>query len=147
MADEPTTALDVTVQAQVLGLLTSLIREKQISMLLITHDMGIVADVCDRIYVMYAGQIVESGTARDIYYAPVHPYTKALLGSVLTIKERKDVIASIPGIVPDIEHFPKDCRFGPRCTARCESCAGADPAMVQVSPGHYAKCVLYGKRG
>ena len=147
VADEPTTALDVTVQAQVLGLLTSLIREKQISMLLITHDMGIVADVCDRIYVMYAGQIVESGTARDIYYAPAHPYTKALLGSVLTIKERKDVIASIPGIVPDIEHFPKDCRFGPRCTARCESCAGADPAMVQVSPGHYAKCVLYGKRG
>lgn len=145
VADEPTTALDVTVQAQVLGLLTSLIREKQISMLLITHDMGIVADVCDRIYVMYAGQIVESGSARDIYYAPAHPYTRALLGSVLTIKERKDVIASIPGVVPDIEHFPRDCRFGPRCEARCEACKGADPAMVQVAPGHFAKCALYGK--
>ena len=106
IADEPTTALDVTVQAQVLSLLTSLVREKGISMLLITHDMGIVADVCDRIYVMYAGQIVESGSTNQIYYESAHPYTKALLNSVLTINERKDVIDSIPGVVPDIEHYP-----------------------------------------
>lgn len=145
IADEPTTALDVTVQAQVLKLLTSLVREKGISMIMITHDMGIVADICDRVYVMYAGQIVESGTLQDIYYRPAHPYTKALLGSVLTIKERKKVIASIPGVVPDIEHFPKDCRFGPRCSERCEQCAGKEPQMVEVSPGHFAKCIRHQK--
>ena len=143
IADEPTTALDVTVQAQILSLLTGLVREKNISMILITHDMGIVADVCDRLYVMYAGQIVESGTLDDIFYRPAHPYTKALLNSVLTIKERREVIASIPGVVPDIEHFPKDCRFGPRCPERCERCAGMEPGLEEVSPGHFAKCALY----
>ncbi len=143
IADEPTTALDVTVQAQILSLLTGLVREKNISMILITHDMGIVADVCDRLYVMYAGQIVESGTLDDIFYRPAHPYTKALLNSVLTIKERREVIASIPGVVPDIEHFPKDCRFGPRCQERCERCAGTEPGLEEVSPGHFAKCALY----
>lgn len=143
IADEPTTALDVTVQAQILSLLTGLVREKNISMILITHDMGIVADVCDRLYVMYAGQIVESGTLDDIFYRPAHPYTKALLNSVLTIKERREVIASIPGVVPDIEHFPKDCRFGPRCQERCERCAGMEPGLEEVSPGHFAKCALY----
>ena len=143
IADEPTTALDVTVQAQILSLLTGLVREKNISMILITHDMGIVADVCDRLYVMYAGQIVESGTLDDIFYRPAHPYTKALLNSVLTIKERREVIASIPGVVPDIEHFPKDCRFGPRCQERCEHCAGTEPGLEEVSPGHFAKCALY----
>ena len=143
IADEPTTALDVTVQAQILSLLTGLVRDKNISMILITHDMGIVADVCDRLYVMYAGQIVESGTLDDIFYRPAHPYTKALLNSVLTIKERREVIASIPGVVPDIEHFPKDCRFGPRCQERCERCAGMEPGLEEVSPGHFAKCALY----
>ena len=143
IADEPTTALDVTVQAQILSLLTGLVREQNISMILITHDMGIVADVCDRLYVMYAGQIVESGTLDDIFYRPAHPYTKALLNSVLTIKERREVIASIPGVVPDIEHFPKDCRFGPRCQERCERCAGTEPGLEEVSPGHFAKCALY----
>lgn len=145
IADEPTTALDVTVQAQILSLLTGLVREKNISMILITHDMGIVADVCDRIYVMYAGQIVESGPIRDIFYKPAHPYTRALLNSVLTIKERKDVIASIPGVVPDIEHFPKDCRFGPRCGERCEMCLGHEPAMLEVGPEHFAKCAQFEK--
>lgn len=145
IADEPTTALDVTVQAQILSLLTGLVREKNISMILITHDMGIVADVCDRIYVMYAGQIVESGPIRDIFYKPAHPYTRALLNSVLTIKERKDVIASIPGVVPDIEHFPKDCRFGPRCGERCEKCLGHEPAMLEVGPEHFAKCAQFEK--
>ena len=145
IADEPTTALDVTVQAQILSLLTGLVREKNISMILITHDMGIVADVCDRIYVMYAGQIVESGPIRDIFYKPAHPYTRALLDSVLTIKERKDVIASIPGVVPDIEHFPKDCRFGPRCSERCEKCLGHEPEMAEVGPEHFAKCARFEK--
>lgn len=145
IADEPTTALDVTVQAQVLQLLTSLVRERNISMILITHDMGIVADVCDRINVMYAGQIVESGTLNDIYYKPAHPYTKALLNSVLTIKERKDVIASIPGVVPDLEHFPKGCRFAPRCSFCSENCKQTDPAMVEVAQNHFAKCALYAK--
>lgn len=145
IADEPTTALDVTVQAQVLSLLTSLVREKGISMLLITHDMGIVADVCDRIYVMYAGQIVESGSTNQIYYESAHPYTKALLNSVLTINERKDVIDSIPGVVPDIEHYPSGCRFEARCTEKCDCCQEAETQMAEVSPGHYARCVQYRK--
>lgn len=147
IADEPTTALDVTVQAQVLSLLTSLVRKKNISMILITHDMGIVADVCDRIYVMYAGQIVESGTARDIYYEPAHPYTKALLKSVLTVKERKKVIPSIPGVVPDIEHFPKGCRFADRCGLRCNNCTAAEPQTVEIAPGHFAKCTRHESEG
>ncbi len=145
MPTKPTTALDVTVQAQVLSLLTSLVREKGISMILITHDMGIVADICDRMYVMYAGQIIENGTLGDIYYRPAHPYTRALLDSVLTIKERKSVIASIPGVVPDLEHIPDYCRFQPRCTESCDRCKCCDPAMAEVNPGHFAKCVLYQK--
>lgn len=143
IADEPTTALDVTVQAQVLSLLISLVREKGISMILITHDMGIVADVCDRVYVMYAGQVVESGSLDEIFYESRHPYTSALLGSVLTIKKRQDVIPSIPGVVPDIEHFPTGCRFGPRCSRRCEHCGEQAPVMTEVSPEHFVKCGLY----
>ena len=145
IADEPTTALDVTVQAQILSLLKSLVREQGVSLVLITHDMGIVADICDRVYVMYAGQVVESGSLNRIFYESAHPYTKALLGSVLTIKERKDVIASIPGVVPDIEHFPAGCRFEPRCAMRCERCKGYKPHMTEVAPGHFAQCALYDK--
>ena len=145
IADEPTTALDVTVQAQILQLLSSLVREKGISLILITHDMGIVADICDRVYVMYAGQIVEHGALNDIFYRPAHPYTKALLSSVLTIKERKDVIASIPGVVPDIEHFPEGCRFEPRCAMKCEKCSRYRNIMAEVAPGHGAMCALYGE--
>lgn len=145
IADEPTTALDVTVQAQILSLLKSLVHEKGISLVLITHDMGIVADICDRVYVMYAGQIVESGSLDKIFYESAHPYTKALLGSVLTIKERKNVIASIPGVVPDIEHFPEGCRFEPRCTKSCARCKQLSPVLREVSPGHFARCVLYDK--
>lgn len=143
IADEPTTALDVTVQAQVLSLLISLVREKGISMILITHDMGIVADICDRVYVMYAGQVVESGSLDEIFYESRHPYTSDLLGSVLTIKKRQAIIPSIPGVVPDIEHFPKGCRFGPRCSRRSERCGGQDPAMAEVSPEHFVKCAQY----
>lgn len=143
IADEPTTALDVTVQAQILQLLSSLVREKGISLILITHDMGIVADICDRVYVMYAGQIVESGKLNDIFYRPAHPYTKALLQSVLTIKEKKDVIASIPGVVPDIEHFPKGCRFEPRCSMSCDACKKYSNKMIEIDAGHSAMCALY----
>lgn len=146
IADEPTTALDVTVQAQVLSLLVSLVREKGISMILITHDMGIVADVCDRMYVMYAGQIVECGSLEDIYYHQAHPYTRALLRSVLTINEKKELIESIPGVVPDIEHFPSGCRFFGRCSEICDKCSDTiAPKMVELSPGHYAKCAIYSK--
>lgn len=143
IADEPTTALDVTVQAQVLGLLSSLVRDNGISMLMITHDMGIVADICDRVYVMYAGQIVESGTIEEIFYQPEHPYSQALLKSVLTINERQAVINSIPGVVPDPENIPSGCRFLPRCQKRRPLCEGKNPELYSISPTHQVKCLLY----
>lgn len=139
IADEPTTALDVTVQAQILELLKSLVREKGISMILITHDMGIVADICDRIYVMYASEIVESGSAEDIFYHPAHPYTKALLRSVLTTSEKKDVIDTIPGVVPDLLHLLAGCNFSTRCAFKCGACDAAQE-LVEVSEGHCARC-------
>ncbi len=139
IADEPTTALDVTVQAQILSLLKRLVREKGISMVMITHDMGIVADICNKIYVMYAGQVVESGTAEDIYYHPQHPYTKALLKSVLTVVERKDQINTIPGFVPDLAALPEGCRFSTRCEHNCDECR-QQQEMRHIDGIHYVRC-------
>lgn len=139
IADEPTTALDVTVQEQILQLLKKLVREKNISMLLITHDMGIVADTCDRIYVMYCGQVVESGTTEDIFYRPAHTYTKKLLESVLTITEKREELMTINGFVPDIMNLPQGCRFSTRCPYASANC-DQKPELYEVSPGHFARC-------
>lgn len=142
IADEPTTALDVTVQAQIINLLKQLVKRNNISILLITHDMGIVADICDKVYVMYAGQIVESGSVDDIFYHAAHPYTRALLDSVLTIHECKQKpINTIKGLVPDFLNLPKGCRFMPRCEYASEDCLFS-PDLYRVSGNHFSRCVM-----
>lgn len=146
IADEPTTALDVTVQAQILSLLKRLVRENDISLVLITHDMGIVADVCNKIYVMYAGQVVESGTSEDIYYHPCHPYTKALLQSVLTVLEKKDRINTIPGFVPDLADLPQGCRFSTRCPYACEGCR-QEQRLQRIGGIHDVRCWKWTEAG
>jgi oligopeptide/dipeptide ABC transporter ATP-binding protein len=144
VADEPTTALDVTVQAQILDLLGELRQSKKISLILITHNLGIVAKLCDRVYVMYAGEILESGGVFEIYENPTHPYTRGLIKSVVNIDESKDVFETIPGTVPDLMNPPAGCRFHPRCTFAKSICTKEEPKRVELKPGHSVRCWLYG---
>ena len=144
IADEPTTALDVTVQAQILALLRSVQRETGTSVLLITHDLGVVAQNCDRVYVMYAGRIVESASALDLFREPLHPYTRALFGAIPDITGKAETLAVIPGDVPTPARFPTGCRFHPRCTSAMAQCPGAIPRLVERRPGHWVACYLYG---
>lgn len=140
IADEPTTALDVTVQAQIINLMKTLREKLDTSILLITHDLGIVADLCDRVYVMYAGKIVEAGSVYDIYENPVHPYTKGLLESCLSIDEFKKDLVTIPGTVPQLIDPPSGCRFHPRCKYAMDVCSTKTPKMTEVSKGHWMAC-------
>lgn len=133
IADEPTTALDVTIQAQVLNLLKQLCQELNMSMLLITHDLGIVADVCDRVYVMYAGRIVESADVFSIYENPSHPYTQGLLNASLSIEEFRDTLTTIEGTVPDPISLPEGCRFAPRCSQSRSICSREDPPCININ--------------
>jgi len=139
-ADEPTTALDVTIQAQVLGLLEDLRRETGMGLLLITHSMGVVAAVADRVAVMYAGAIVETGPTDRIFAAPTHPYTEGLLRSIPRPDRDNQQIEPIPGTVPALDKMPRGCRYAPRCPIRVDKCAGNDPALVEFKPGHHAAC-------
>jgi peptide/nickel transport system ATP-binding protein len=122
IADEPTTALDVTIQAQILDLLAELRRTLGMAVLLITHDLGVVAEVCDRVVVMYAGQVVETGTVEDIFVRPAHPYTRGLLGSLPSVGGAGGRLASIGGTVPSPLHWPDGCRFRARCSAAGAGC-------------------------
>lgn len=140
IADEPTTSLDVTIQAQYLELLKELKMRYSMSLMFITHDFGIVADICDRVAVMYAGQIVESAPVRNIFAVPAHPYTAALLKSVPKLKEKVERLASIPGQPPRPGQFPQGCRFAPRCTYTDDKCRTEEPPLVQIEPDHDAKC-------
>jgi len=143
LADEITTALDVTVQAQILRLLKDLRSEINTSVLLITHDLAIVAEVCDRVAVMYAGNIVEVAEVDELFRNPLHPYTKGLLASV----PRADLARtpdSIEGSVPDLLSPPSGCRFHPRCPKAFETCPSKKPSMIAVAPNHYVSCFLYG---
>lgn len=144
IADEPTTALDVTIQAQILNLIRRLIGEIDLSLLLITHDLGIVADVADTVYVMYAGKIVESSDVFSIYARPSHPYTEGLLRSVLSINKFKETIETIEGSVPDATKYPAGCRFHPRCSRAMDIC-GRDPPppTVEIEKNHFVSCWLY----
>jgi oligopeptide/dipeptide ABC transporter ATP-binding protein len=144
IADEPTTALDVTVQAQILDLLRSLKREFDLSLLLITHDLGVVAETADRVVVMYAGRVVEQGTVRDIFRAPLHPYTQGLLAS-MPDGEAGTRLKAIDGVVPRLAALPPGCTFAPRCPHRMSVCTEAVPAIVEVAPGHTARCYLHSK--
>jgi oligopeptide transport system ATP-binding protein len=146
IADEPTTALDVTIQAQIMSLMKRLQKEFGMAIMLITHNLGVVAQVVDRVAVMYAGQVVESGPVERIFDAPGHPYTVGLLGSVPKLNVRRDRLQVIEGSVPSPGRLPQGCRFHPRCPAAREACETELPALVEVEPGHVVRCWL-GQRG
>ncbi|WP_376791901.1 ABC transporter ATP-binding protein [Thermoflexus sp.] len=150
IADEPTTALDVTIQAQILDLMRELQRRMNTSIILITHDMGIVAEMCDRVAVMYAGQIIEEADVRTIFADPQHPYTQGLLGSIPVMGVVKPRLDTIPGTVPNLIDLPPGCRFAPRCRARLENqarlgniCLEENPPLFHTQPGHQVRCWLY----
>lgn len=142
IADEPTTALDVTIQAQVLQLMKKMRDDFNTAIILITHDLGVVAEMADHVVVMYAGQVVESVNADDLFHNPTHPYTKALLDSIPSLDEAKEVLYSIPGTVPDAAAFPDGCRFAARCPIAQPSCVEKMPGLHEVAPGHLVRCDL-----
>lgn len=140
IADEPTTALDVTIQAQILHLIDNLKKERNTSMIMITHDFGIVVEMCDKVAIMYAGEIVETGYIGDIFENRQHPYTIGLFNSIPTLDEEQDRLAPIDGLMPDPVNLPKGCKFHPRCPYATERCKTEHPEDRQVSPGHFVKC-------
>jgi len=144
VADEPTTALDVTIQAQILSLIERLRREMNMGLVLISHDLSVVADVCDRIVVMYAGTIMETAPAADLFNAPAHPYTRGLLGAAPTLTGRRRRLAAIKGHVPEPWNMPPGCAFAPRCPFVIPACQTARPALTEVMPGHHAACIRSG---
>jgi oligopeptide/dipeptide ABC transporter ATP-binding protein len=146
IADEPTTALDVTVQAQILDLLTELRHKFGLAMLFISHDLAVVSQVSDRVAVMYAGQIVETGPARTLFQSPLHPYTRGLMNSVPTLRtERSQPLQTIEGTVPAISSLPPGCSFEPRCDLRISSCSQIAPPLKEVEPGHFVRCPVVTK--
>ena len=144
VADEPTTALDVTIQAQILDLLRELKQRLGMAILLITHNLGIVGDMADRVAVMYAGQVVEMAPARELLRRPLHPYTRALMNSVPKLAGDAGRLSAIPGNVPRIGNFPPGCRFYPRCPSARPECANKLPDLAEVEPGRWTRC-LYAK--
>ncbi len=140
LADEPTTALDVTIQAQVLDMIRDLRDKLQTSMILITHDLGVVAETCDSVAVVYAGQIVESGSKFDMFTKPTHPYTLGLFGSLPSMAVGEKRLHSIEGLPPDPTNLPEGCSFWPRCPHATEACKGVIPNR-EISPGHFVRCI------
>ncbi|WP_289295884.1 ABC transporter ATP-binding protein [uncultured Reyranella sp.] len=140
IADEPTTALDVTIQAQILDLMRALRRDTGTAIILITHDLGVVAEMADDVAVMYAGQIVERAAVRDLFARPEHPYTVGLLGSIPRLDERRERLPSIEGRVPDMTRPPAGCRFAARCPFVEPECRAAPPQLIEVAPGHLSRC-------
>lgn len=147
IADEPTTALDVTIQAQVLHLMTELQKKFNTAMLLITHDLGVVADVCSKVAIMYAGQIVESGSLEEIYGNTKHPYTKGLFDSLPSLSSKVHRLKPIPGLMPDPTDLPKGCAFAPRCSRCTDECLTRKPENTEVAPDHFVRCILYENAG
>lgn len=143
LADEPTTALDVTIQAQVLETMKKLREQYGSAMIMITHDLGIIAEVCDEVSVMYAGQIVEHGTLEEVFESTLHPYTEGLFGSLPNIEERKERLQPIMGLMPDPTRLPKGCCFAPRCKYCTENCTKARPDKKWLSSTHYVRCLRY----
>jgi oligopeptide/dipeptide ABC transporter ATP-binding protein len=148
IADEPTTALDVTVQAQIMALMGDFQKRTEAAILLITHDLGVVAEMCDRVLVMYAGQIVEEAPVEQIFHEPKHPYTVGLLESLPQLNaDRTTRLTSIPGQPPDLAKLPPGCPFADRCPRVMEICRKEEPGRTEVAPGQYARCHLYGGEG
>jgi peptide/nickel transport system ATP-binding protein len=143
IADEPTTALDVTIQAQILDLLRQLKDKTNASIIFITHDLGVIAEMADFVVVMYAGRIVEKGTAEDIFYHPAHPYTIGLMNSKPVVGKKVEELYSIPGKVPNPVNMPDYCYFRDRCELCVEKCAGKYPSIVQISDTHFVNCYRY----
>jgi peptide/nickel transport system ATP-binding protein len=146
IADEPTTALDVTTEAQILTLMRQLQEELGMSIMFITHNLGVIAQMADRVAVMYLGKVVEDASVEDLFYKPLHPYTQALLQSIPRLgakKDRNQRLASIRGSVPDPYNLPRGCPFHPRCAKRLDICDKEEPPLVKVDTGHQVRCVLY----
>ena len=145
IADEPTTALDVVVQAQILNLLKELKNKLKMSLILITHDLSVIAEIADKVAIMYAGKIVEWGTSEQIFENPQHPYTRGLISSIPRLRGKKSLFW-IPGQPPDLINPPPGCRFHPRCPYVMDRCRREEPPMIEVEPKHYITCWLYVKR-
>lgn len=147
IADEPTTALDVTIQAQILDLMRDLRSKMDTSIIMITHDLGVVAEMCERVAVMYAGRIVEQSDVRTLFADPRHPYTKGLINSIPVLGRRRETLDVIPGSVPNLIDLPPGCRFAPRCLPRVEYglaiCTAVEPELLPLAPGHSVRCWLY----
>ncbi|MBU1158641.1 MAG: ABC transporter ATP-binding protein [Candidatus Thermoplasmatota archaeon] len=147
LADEPTTALDVTIQAQILNLLKELAKKAGSSMILITHNLGVVAETCDRICIMYAGRIVEEADTKEIFARPLHPYTSGLMLAFPKLGEKKDELAVIRGTVPNLMNAFPGCSFVDRCDSAMDVCRAVRPTRIEASPGHFVSCHLYDKHG
>ena len=147
IADEPTTALDVTIQAQILDLMRNLRTKMDTSIILITHDLGVVAEMCDRVIVMYAGRVVEESPIVELFESPKHPYTAALIGSTPILGQAEKDLTTIPGSVPNLIHLPEGCKFAPRCVARIENeleiCTQEEPDLIPVGPDRFVRCWLH----
>lgn len=143
IADEPTTALDVTIQAQILDMMVDLRERFKTSILLITHDLGIIAEMCDRVAVMYSGNIVEYATAEDLFKNPRHPYTKGLIGAIPSIEKKDQKLETIRGMVPNLIYPPSGCRFHPRCDYRMEICDKVKPPLTEISVRYFVACHLF----
>ncbi|WP_028591556.1 ABC transporter ATP-binding protein [Paenibacillus massiliensis] len=147
IADEPTTALDVTIQAQILDLMRELQRTENMAIMMITHDLGVVAEMCDRVMVMYAGQVVEETDVKTLFSNPKHPYTRGLMASLPQLAGDQKRLSSIPGQVPNPAHMPAGCRFAPRCSVKQEQCELMQPELLEIEPGHRCRCLLEQKGG
>lgn len=146
LADEPTTALDVTIQAQVLELMQKLNQENNTTTILITHDLGVVAEMCDEVVIVYAGEIVESGSLEDIFENPTHPYTIGLFGALPDLNSDVEWLSPIDGLPPDPTDLPKGCKFNPRCPQVCDQCRTQEVGMTEITPGHFCRCILAEKK-
>ena len=147
LADEPTTALDVTIQAQVLEMMNDLKKKFNTSMILITHDLGVVAETCDKVAIMYAGEIVEYGTLQHIFNEVAHPYTMGLFGSLPRLDVEVRRLSPIEGLMPDPANLPEGCKFHPRCPKATEKCARVCPKATEIAPGHIVRCLMYEEGG
>ncbi|WP_432663176.1 ABC transporter ATP-binding protein [Wukongibacter baidiensis] len=143
IADEPTTALDVTIQAQVLDLMNNLKEEFHTAMILITHDLGVVSEVCDKVAIMYAGEIIEAASLEQLFENPRHPYTLGLFGSIPNLEEETDRLNPIKGLMPDPTNLPSGCKFHPRCPYATDVCSTQIPKGTEIEAGHKVKCLIY----
>ena len=146
IADEPTTALDVTIQAQVLELMRDLKQKFESAMILISHDIGVVAEICDSVAIMYAGRIVEKADAAALYDCPLHPYTQGLFSSIPDLTKEMKRLHTIPGLPPDPTNLPEGCCFAPRCCLADDACRAQSPEMREFTPGHFVACFKAGSK-